>query len=798
MSTSKSPNRLQSVGTTAGSGDKIGFQHPIVRRLLKGADRAFDKISSLHERERFKQVTTSLALPMSLLISLDKWRNHRERGKFLESFVEGIEFLSGLDLPSDEHIDLIKFDSASLFQRAVGDVDPLTGHQPLPFPASLEKLGRRRVFGGELHRLISRALARARQNNRDARSFFASYLLCKRGWPQLCDKKLLETIADHQKYLTMMLDAPRDELLSEIRTTCKKVFRNASLSKLSPSLNASSESTRKEGGADGFVAREVTHVTLANLVPQHPSALDFHQAKMNWQEYTFEKCDELMRTIDCGEFFCRAQVIPEPGKFRMITAGPAVQYTWLQPLQGLLLSQWAKTPYSTMKEGWEDEVESWVIPDDWVWNSGDYKAATDQLNGHCSIAALQAIVEILALPADFVARSGFGGVEVRYSKKDRGDLPESIVQTNGQLMGHPLSFPILCVINLAALICTLKEAVRAGDLDRSAVQFILDRTKVNGDDILFPCPKRICQRWEKNTGECGLKLSVGKSYACHEFAMVNNVMFDMVNHRRIGYLNQKLVLNHCLKTGESEMTPFEIGHAFNKMFGLVPRAVEFLPDAVSRRRDTPVYGYQPNLFVPCELGGFGVDSRFCVSEINFTWEQRVVASAFYTGSLNSILFRNGKVETTICSEILKRMPKPLISSSTDAMGWIMSGKAFPWEEDYENYASFVGSLSVPTSVKERDQRRLDLSKMRHIKPLSVSKMRESIVSPPFFLVPRLPKVLPGPTFSYTRTAVKREPVRIRKPLGRIAEEEIGCVGTLLRFRGEQFFISDDGVCRQVA
>jgi hypothetical protein len=805
MSFSTLRTKSEAVAATVGSGD-IGFQHPVVRRLLKEVDRVFDQVLSPHEGERLKQITTSLALPVSLLIDIDKnWQDKRKRRKLLESFKEGIEFLSKMDLPSDEHIDLIKYDAALLFQKAVSDIDPLTGHDALPFPASLEKYERRRVFGGELNQLIQRALARAKDNHRQSLSFFASYLLCKRGWPELGHSKMKDTLIDYVKYLTVMPDAPRDSLLSEIRTICKKIFRNTTLSKLSPSLNASSESGRKQGGADGFVARELTHVSLSDLLPSKFGARQFHEAKINWQEYTFDKCDEYMQATDCSEFYCKSTIIPEPGKFRIVTAGPAIQYTWLQPLQGSLLSNWANSSFSTMKEGWEEEVSSWETPEDWVWNSGDYKAATDQLNSYSSAAALYSVMEIYGLPEDFARKSGLLGAEIRMKTAVAEMEPYmesvskkwSFTQTNGQLMGHPLSFPLLCVINLAGLSAALKEAVREGDLDRSAVQYILDHTKVNGDDILFPCPKHFCRRWERVTAELGLKLSVGKSYASTRFAMVNNVMFDMRNKRRIGYLNQKLVLNHCLKTGESTMTPFEIGHAFNKMFELLPKASGFLPDAIRRRKDTPVYGFQPNLFVPCELGGFGVDAKYAPGRVNFTREQRIVAKGFWTGSINSFLFREGKVETSICKDILKRMPRPLISTSTDARGWLTSGKLFPWQEGYDNYQSFVGSLSVPTSVKERDQRRLDLNKMKSIEPLSTATMRKSLVEKPFFLVPNLPKMGGGASFSYTRPPAPFPKGRKPKDHLRVIAEEEGQVRTLIRFGPRSFACYPDGVCREI-
>jgi len=390
----------------------------------------------------------------------------RKIQKFVSSFMEGLEYLvevenmvgiigSGIVPGSDRDLDLIKFDSARLFQLAVGDVDEKTGHVSLPPSSSIAFLSRKQVFVGQIWRSMGKALARARRGEIASLRFFASYLLSKRGWPQLSELKRFETVRDHQEYLSREPLPVSEDLLGQVRKTCKNVFRNIVTEKLAPSRNASFASSRKQGGARSEVLRnagleETLEFAPDATVKEVVDAIRSRKVKL-WRDLKFENIGR-----QASDFSARVQVIPEPGKFRIITAGDASLYTYLQPLQGSLLSNWQNCHHSTMNENWEEEVRGWYIPEGWVWNSGDYKAATDQLNWNTSMEAIDEIKKIYHLPDNFV--SGFEGTEIQYSGKDvkrfsfgSERLPTSIWQRNGQLMGHPLSFPVLCVINLAAL-----------------------------------------------------------------------------------------------------------------------------------------------------------------------------------------------------------------------------------------------------------------------------------------------------------------------------------------------------------
>jgi len=80
----------------------------------------------------------------------------------------------------------------------------------------------------------------------------------------------------------------------------------------------------------------------------------------------------------------------------------------------------------------------------------------------------------------------------------------------GQMMGHILSFPLLCLINKAVSCMALPP-------DR----FI----RVNGDDVLFAASPREYREWEIHTKNVGLKKSVGKNYYSRDMAMINSEVY---------------------------------------------------------------------------------------------------------------------------------------------------------------------------------------------------------------------------------------------------------------------------------
>ncbi len=369
-------------------------------------------------------------------------------------------------------------------------------------------------------------------------------------------------------------------------------------------------------------------------------------------------------------------IIEEPAKERVITAGSA-SLTYLQPIQGFLLSAWKATEYHTMDPNWFDRLSSDLMIDydpDWVNVSGDYDAATDKLHITCTSAAWDQIQKFL----DIDVWSGLLPEQTRlvYPIKalkqlsedpkfrlQLSELKDSVLQTNGQLMGHPLSFPLLCFINLAGVELTFERL----ELDEETRKRIRTSLRINGDDIFFRCPKFVYSEWKETVNLVGFLLSKGKSYASKNFGMINNVFFrtNSVRVARFGFLNQRLMFNHALKKEESEESPIWIGRAFTEMFSLAPRSSDFLIDCVSnRQKGFKIKGFVPNFFIPCRLGGLGVDPKFARNRVGkgivrFTRDQRCFAALCSERQELGALFSSGSFSSqdVLIAEILNKFPK---------------------------------------------------------------------------------------------------------------------------------------------
>lgn len=94
-----------------------------------------------------------------------------------------------------------------------------------------------------------------------------------------------------------------------------------------------------------------------------------------------------------------------------------------------------------------------------------------------------------------------------------------VLQRTGQLMGSPLSFPLLCAINLICYWISieryLNKRIRLQDLP----------VRINGDDILFASNAEHYDIWKKMISQVGFKLSLGKNYIHPRWLTVNSLLF---------------------------------------------------------------------------------------------------------------------------------------------------------------------------------------------------------------------------------------------------------------------------------
>jgi hypothetical protein len=153
--------------------------------------------------------------------------------------------------------------------------------------------------------------------------------------------------------------------------------------------------------------------------------------------------------------------------------------------------------------------------------SGDYESATDNFQVRHS----RLLLELIRLQSDGIpdgwwseALHSLTGMLV----EDNGSVH---FQTNGQMMGNYLSFPLLCLTNLMTIhvafgTMNAETMVKGG------------KVKINGDDIVFRCLAREVEVWKRAVAACGLTLSEGKTLVHKRFFSLNSTFFRS-DHRGV-------------------------------------------------------------------------------------------------------------------------------------------------------------------------------------------------------------------------------------------------------------------------
>jgi len=258
------------------------------------------------------------------------------------------------------------------------------------------------------------------------------------------------------------------------------------------------------------------------------------------------------------ENWARIEIVKEPLKTRGITALSAVLQHYASHAQGVLWKHLSSRPeYRLTGHPLTDDMVSgdeWRLKDGEFYVSVDYKAATDMLFSSATIQAWETIATVTGMP-DMLRVAGrhiLTNARLRARTSD-GQWHEG-VQKNGQLMGCVVSFPLLCVINMAIL----RAALQIAGVDSPIL--------VNGDDALCKMTKRAYEIWTHLISFTGLRLSVGKNYTSTKFAVINSQMliptvrFDGTFHlRRIPYVNYGLLLGQGRVLGRTDEEDSDTG-----------------------------------------------------------------------------------------------------------------------------------------------------------------------------------------------------------------------------------------------
>jgi len=512
---------------------------------------------------------------------------------------------------------------------------------------------RHSLFSGWCLHFVKRAIAR-----RDLSFIYSLQKGSKRAWPALSDKKKIAALRKHQERLSQPHGYLPTDVESHIERVSKRTFKSLAFhdsSKFIPSSSACSQASRQNGGALSLFAKfDLDHHLESKDAKVMGKLPALNQGLNSWRQSQWNfALREAIRGMqpDSEGYFPALDVevmaIPEPSKFRIITKGCGYLYTALQPLQGEMLRCWKVSAHSTMRdEDLTNRVQEMHnrLPNVPMWCSVDYEAATDLLKRDATMAVLRQIEKLHPL-GELAFQSAFAGRATYPDLKTPDGKIEAVIAGEGQLMGHPLSFPMLCVINLSVYLCALErwveDARRFGGYgnpqmvwrereSRELAKYVI----VNGDDMLFKCHDSFYSIFIKTANDAGFKISAGKNYLSPDMCMINSQVFHIIGKKvlRKGYLNQKFILGASLKGGESKCLATQVAGDLAKMVKLCPWTRCTVPQTMSRwSKDKFGSRFVPNWYVPVCLGGFGLNPDEVGpgrENVVVTRNQRLIAAMF--------------------------------------------------------------------------------------------------------------------------------------------------------------------------
>lgn len=399
--------------------------------------------------------------------------------------------------------------------------------------------------------------------------FYTLFQGLKKGLLPIRPDQVDASLLDHRKALTKCPDLDRetlkslDELLKESFPELRRVW-GASNRMRKPLLSnkATVDCSMGRGGQVGFAlegnpvlgswdikrCQDLTdsYLTTYSLSFSRTTIIGHYSSRITaWEDIRYGQCffDESTLRSSLGWFkygrgspLVQPSVVLEPLKGRIITKPRAGDYRDLGHLQKSLWSA-IESRREFALTGRPVCVEDiyFVLGRDWQsgWgiNSGDFSGATDNLKGALCELILDYLLEEsdISLEDQVCIKQSFLKSQIDYRKIPIPTTKDSfaelyqhwkctdmgtVQQTNGQLMGHLLSFPILCIANYLIFRLVYKR-----------MNVPEPNVLVNGDDILFTCSPGVYENWCKTTSECGFFPSLGKNLFSDKVAQINSVLF---------------------------------------------------------------------------------------------------------------------------------------------------------------------------------------------------------------------------------------------------------------------------------
>jgi hypothetical protein len=521
------------------------------------------------------------------------------------------------------------------------------------------------VFKNELYTGILRRIVRYALLRNDTSFIYSLQKGSKRVWPCLPVSKKMKSLEKHRNCLSgnfpdfdpyipddLRLGIAREGYLIFRPILEDQICENFKINytKFSPSLSACLQNSRLDLGSSGLFD---AFPLGKEILKEEQGLLGFKNTDIAFEKWKQKTLEIAIENISDENSQVDSISLDECSKFRTITMGDGYEYAALQPFQGALLDCWKETKYSTMLE--PDLAEKvrkidLIGKDLPIFCSVDYESATDFLKREATCELARLFKETKPF-GKIVWDSLVKDILVKYPKyydeppkkrkevnlKEKGYINfEPIELVNGQLMGHPLSFPLLCTINLACYHVSIDRWVQAsGDKKEKKRRKKIGRTMydnviVNGDDMLFKCEPSFYEIFIQTTKEVGLRISKGKNYCSEFFCMINSQIFQRENGLMVrqGYFNQKVLKKVDPMKGQGgACTIYNAIETFNEMIKFCPWAYWSYPALIKEFKYWDDADPQPNYFLPQHMGGLGLA---CPDYPRITRKDRMIASFYYS------------------------------------------------------------------------------------------------------------------------------------------------------------------------
>jgi hypothetical protein len=478
--------------------------------------------------------------------------------------------------------------------------------------------------------------------------FWYSWLQAKRGTLPVSEDVVSDSYRKHLKALTstdpgkpdtirrVMENPTMRYVLKKFRASFRAVLDSSRpFYEFTPSNSACFESTRSCGG-QSYELKKISSIPLGNY---YDSELDFmtvlpsmfkggkvsynvlYECRQPFGGDNWKCLRESLGTYDFSkELDCTIQAVLEPCKVRIISKGEALPYYASKPIQ---IALWKSLQLFDCFELTGRPLSPTDLfrlrgDRDWEWFSVDYSGATDGLSLAYSQCLLEYVIEDLPYVDQELMRRVLGPHNLYYPDHGvEGGRYLGGLQTNGQLMGSPLSFPFLCLANLGVFLLNTEGLYASGTSPKS----ILSKVLINGDDMLYSAPSNLWERHAEISSALGLEMTVGKAY-CHPIYLNANSTCYHYDHNgldsvpfMVPFLNSGLFFGRhkVMKKEESSvcsvMNKVLDGCINPRMsFMICSRYLSLHHDQIREECmiDTSKGRIQRNLFLPISLGGMGV------------------------------------------------------------------------------------------------------------------------------------------------------------------------------------------------